>query len=130
MKFEKISSVVTVAIKKNQKFLLLKDEKSGAWYFPSEEFDDNLNGNLDDTVKRVVRAVTDLILEEIDYLGSFIKKERDRILIGYNFSIEDFEGALLANPHKWLTKNEIENIKLDKIDENTLTFLKLHKDLI
>jgi len=126
MKFEKITSIITVAIKKNQKFLLLKDSKKNVWKFPSGEFDDNLNGNLDDTIKRILKAVTDSH-QNIDYLGSFLRKERNRILIGYNFSIEGFEGKIFSDHYKWVVKNEIEDIKLD---ENTSTFLKLHKDLI
>jgi len=87
MKFEKISSVITVATKKNQKFLLLKNSKKNVWGFPSGKFDNNLNGNLDGTVKRILKTVTvsQQSIEKIDYLGSFLRKEGAHILIGYNF---------------------------------------------
>jgi len=126
MKFEKITSIITVAIRKNQKFLLLKDSKKNVWKFPSGEFDDNLNGNPDDTGKRILKTVTDSH-QNIDYLGSFLKEEKSRILIGYNFLIENFEGKIFPDQYKWATKDEIASIELDK---NTSTFLKLHEDLI
>ena len=125
--FMKIVSAITVAINKEGKFLLLKDGKSGGWGFPYEEFDGNLNGSLDDTVKRALKIVADLTEQKIDYLGSFLRKEKTRILIGYSFLIENFEGTILPKTYKWLTKNEMEKIKLDK---NTLTFLKLNKELV
>ena len=125
--FMKIVSAITVAINKEGKFLLLKHDKTGVWGFPYEEFDGNLNGNLDDTVKRALKIVADLTEQKIDYLGSFLRKEKTRILIGYSFLIENFKGSVLPKTHKWLTKNEMENIKLDK---NTLTFLKLNKELV
>lgn len=126
MKFEGISSVVTVSIKRGQKFLVLKDTKRGVWHFPSMSFDGNLNGNLDDTVKRVLRAVIDSC-QTIDYLGSFLRNEEDCILIGYSFSIENFKGKVLTKNYKWVNESEIGDVKLNK---NTSTFLKLHKDLI
>jgi len=125
--FMKIVSAITVAISKKGEFLLLKYDKGGVWGFPYEEFDGSLNGSLDDTVRRALKVVADLRQQKIDYLGSFLRKETARILIGYNFSIEDFEGTVLAKTCKWLTKKEMEKIKLDK---NTLTFLKLHKEFV
>lgn len=125
--FMKIVSAITVAISKKGKFLLLKYSKNDVWGFPYEEFDGNLNGSLDDTVRRALKVVADLTQQKIDYLGSFLRKEKSRILIGYNFSIENFEGTVLAKTCKWLTKAEMEKIELDK---NTLTFLKLHKELL
>jgi len=127
MKNGKVISIVTIAIKKNEKFLLLKDNKRDVWRFPSKKFDENLNGNLDDTVKRMLGAIIDLKREEIDYLGSFLRKKNNRIFIGYNFLIEEFESNILPKVYKWGAREEIENIKLDK---NTSTFLKLHSDLI
>ncbi len=123
----KIVSAITVAINKEGKFLLLKHDKNNVWGFPYEEFDGNLNGSLDDTVKRALKIVADLTEQKIDYLGSFLRKEKTRILIGYSFLIENFKGSILPKTHKWLTKNEMEKIKLDK---NTLTFLKLNKELV
>lgn len=125
MKFAQIASVITVAVKKNQKFLLLRGNKKDVWGFPSEGFDDNLNGNLDGTVKRMLKTITDLH-QNIDYLGSFLREEGSHILIGYNFLIENFEGKIFEH-QKWVAKDEIASIELDK---NTSTFLKLHKDLI
>ena len=125
--FMKIVSAITVAINKKGKFLLLKCSKNDVWRFPYEEFNGNLNGNLDDTVKRALKVDADLTKQKIDYLGSFLRKEESRILIGYNFSIENFKGPVLPKMYKWLTKNEMEKIKLDK---NTLTFLKLNKELV
>lgn len=89
-------------------------------------FDSNLNGSLDDTVKRVLRTVIDSC-QTIDYLGSFLRNEKNRVLIGYSFSIENFKGKVLTKNYKWVNEGEIEDIKLNK---NTSTFLKLHKDLI
>jgi hypothetical protein len=130
--FMKIVSSVTIAVKKNGKFLLLKVSKGNVWGFPSKEFNENLNGNLDDTVKRLLKTVTDLH-QKIDYLGSFLRKEKNQILIGYNFLIENFEDEfedefeIKSKPYMWADRNEIECAKLDK---NTLTFLKLHSDFV
>lgn len=127
MKSKKIVSLVTIAIMRDEKLLLLKNGKSEFWMFPSKKFNDNLNGNLDDTVKRALGNFTDLTSKKLDYLGSFIRKTDNEVIIGYNFLIENFDGRILPKSYKWVTKNEIENIRLDK---NTSVFLKIHNDLI
>lgn len=125
--FMKIVSSVIIGIKKGGKFLLLKDNKNNVWHFPHGEFDENLNGNLDNTVKRILKPVVgrgSLQDADVDYLGSFLRKENGRVLIGYDFLIENFDGEIIAKNHKWVDKGELKSMKVDKI---TSTFLKINK---
>ena len=133
-----IVSAVTIAIKKGEKFLLIASlngrGESFLWQFPHGRFKESINGNLNGTAMRVLENIvtsakhSDL---QIDYLGSYLHKKQDEIVIGYNFLIENFEGEVKAENFKWAERGEIEkgtdNIE---IDQNTLIFLELNDELL
>lgn len=132
-------SIVAVAIKKGKKFLIVARyagrHKKPIWQFPSGEFEENSNGNLDDTIKRILREIIADFQQNtsrIDYLGSYVRKRQDKIFIGYNFLIENFEGVIKSENFKWVGKKEIKKgrIKNIEVGQNTLIFLKLNKEFL
>lgn len=128
----RLLSIVTIAIKQQENFLFISKRISDGevwWGFPSSEFEENLNGDLDDSVNRVLKEFLNKneSRSKVEYLGSHIQKDQENILIGYHFLLENFRGMLKTKDFKWARVSEIENME---IDDNTLIFLRLNGDRI
>lgn len=133
----KLVSLIRVAIKKGGRYLVVVHKRPGqgvVYGLPSEEFKENLNGNLEDTLKRVLRKISSdwKSLSGIEYLGSYIQETGERIIVGYDFLIENFEGAVDAEDFKWV---EIVDFVFDgksvlTFDKNTESFFKMNSDVI
>jgi len=135
MENRKIISIVTIAIKNDDKFLLMKSDNSAvknSFGFLSENFDENLNGNLDDTVKRILDKVLDdfdvLFPEFLYYIGSFMRVVDDVVSICYDF-LFDLQSDVnsLGKDCMWASKSEFSRIELD---QKTNLFLQMHSDLL
>ena len=134
MKNQKIISIITIAIKNGDRFLLMKKTKPDlkiSYGFLSENFDENLNGDLDDTVKRVLNK----ILNDVDtlppdflyYIGSFIRVVGDIVFICYDFVFDLKSDNIIGDNCMWASKSEFSEIELD---QKTNLFLEMHKDLL
>lgn len=139
----KLASVVTIAVKRGDEFLLLKvggglgANGDTVWGFQCGEFDGNLNGNLNDTIKRVLRKTllddpkVAEATKEIEYLGGYIRNGENKVFVGYNFLIENFEGRIGAGDFRWVGKDELDTLDgVGMLDETTSIFLKFHDDMI
>jgi len=135
MKNQKIISIITVAIKNSDRFLLMKKTKPDlkiSYGFLSENFDENLNGDLDDTVKRVLNKilndVDNLFPDFLYYIGSFMRVVEDIVSICYDFVFDlKFDANVLGNNYMWVPKSELSEIELD---QKTNLFLEMHDDLL
>ena len=133
----KLVSVLTIAIKQDKKFLVVGRQTTGTggvWGFLSAEFEENLNGNLDDTLKRMLGKTFShwQSVSGIEYLGSYIQETGGKILIGYDFLIENFEGELNLENFRWLEQDSFVSGAADnpELDKNTKNFLKLNGDVL
>jgi len=135
MKNQKIISIITIAIKNGDRFLLMKKTKPDlkiSYGFLSENFDENLNGDLDDTVKRVLNKilndVDNLFPDFLYYIGSFMRVVEDIVSICYDFVFDlKFDANVLGNNYMWVPKSELSEIELD---QKTNLFLEMHDDLL
>ncbi len=127
----KLFSRITVAIKRGDRYLIIpKNEEKVMWGFPHEIFEEALNGNLNDTLKRILEnVVTDVrqSTNKLDYLGAIIKKDEDSIFIDYSFLLDGLGVSIKAKNFKWVERNELRTFELDS---NTSTFLKVNKDFL
>lgn len=132
------SVIVAVRQRGNKnKFLLIRRPISGhnkiVWTFPSGNFDERINGSMVDAVSRILEMKTNLTVntDKIRHLGNFVRPEpeKDRILLGYAYIVEDYEGDVEflkeLGDFKWVDKPKILGMK--NISEDTKTFLKLFK---
>lgn len=115
----KVVSAVVVAVKNKGRVLLLGPDASGAWRFPSEEFDGELNGNMDSTIRRALGKIFPGI-SRTKCIGSFVAKRGDVVEAVYNFSA-DARGREVPEPHMWVAPDEMEGMELDF---RTAAFLK------
>jgi hypothetical protein len=127
-----IRSIVTIAVRKDGKFLLVPKREGSErfWCFPSGEFKDRLNGNLSETVKRVLRefiAEDRLKGFEAEYLGSYLHKKGKNVRVGYNFIVDNFDFGLKVDNVRWVHKSEIKKIVRDS---ETLLLLKMNEGLL
>jgi hypothetical protein len=133
----KLVSLMRVAIKKGGKYLVVSRKKPGlvlVWGLPSEEFSETLNGNLEDTLKRMLKKISSdwKSSSGIEYLGSYIQKIGGKIVVGYDFLIENFEGVVEVENFRWLETDDFtfDNVGGLTFDENTENFFKLNSDVI
>jgi hypothetical protein len=117
-------SVVTIAVKKGGKIMLV-EKGGGRWGFPSAEFDKALNGSLDDIVRRCLLAISPAA-QKTRHLGSFLRKEDGRLVVAYNFLIEDLEGDACGSC-MLVPKEELGSATLDS---GTAGFLESYRDVI
>jgi len=108
----KLVSVVVLAIRNAGRMLLLGPDESGAWGFPSEEFDGKLNGSLDDTIRRSLGKISSAVVSSIKCIGSFVAKRGNTVETVYNFSIK-LAGRGVDKPHMWVLPEELEGMELD-----------------
>lgn len=132
-------SKAIVAVKHEGKLLLLKrskmsaeKSKAGLWEFPTGEFKQKFNSDMNDVAFRVLRESTNLSAEKIKFLGNFIRADENKIFVIYAYAAVKLEGGIkLSAEHesyKWATKKEILSMPIVGVD--TLTLLKLHKDFL
>lgn len=116
----KIVSAITIAVVGNRGFLLFR--RGGKWGFAYEEFDRALNGNMNDTAKRAaVKFIGSC--PRMDYVGSFLKAGRGRMLVMYDFVVRGFSGEIGNMPSKWVKARDV---RRNRLDSNTLAFLEVH----
>ena len=115
----KVVSVVVVAVKNKGRVLLLGPDASGAWRFPSEEFDGEINGNMDSTIRRALGKMFPGILRT-KCVGSFVARRGDVVEAVYNFSAYA-RGRDVDGPHMWVAPDELVGMELDF---RTAAFLK------
>jgi len=116
----KLVSVVVLAIRNAGRVLLLGPDESGAWGFPSEEFDGKLNGSLEDTIRRSLKKILRIAQPDAKCVGSFVAKRGDVVEAVYNFSAEAAEDSVMG-PHMWVAPDELVGMELDF---RTAAFLK------
>lgn len=116
----RLVSVVVFAIRSGGRMLLLGPDENGAWGFPSEEFDEALNGSLDDTVRRSLRRILTGAGAEAECVGSFVAKRGNTIETVYNFSVAVPNDAVHGQ-HMWIAPSELGRMELDL---RTAAFLK------
>lgn len=122
--------LTVIAIKKDDKFLLLKRSKleicPSIWEFPAGNLE--LLEKVEEGALREVREETGLKITGLKYLGYHERydKEKKTHKIFHDFFAADFEGEVkLSEEHddyKWLTKEEI--LKSDNVGIDTLEVLK------
>jgi len=115
----KLVSVVVFVIKNAGRVLLLGPDENGAWKFPSEEFDGELNGSLEDTIRRSLKILR-IAQPDVKCIGSFVAKRGDVVEAVYNFSAEAAEDSVMG-PHMWVAPDELVGMELDF---RTAAFLK------
>ena len=108
----KLVSVVMFEIRNAGRVLLLGPDENGAWKFPSEEFDGELNGSLEDTIMRSLRKFLRIAQPDAKCVGSFGAKRGDVVEAVYNFSAEAAEESV-TGPHMWVLPEELEGMALD-----------------
>jgi hypothetical protein len=120
----KLASVVVFMIKNAGRVLLFGPDEDGAWGFPSEEFDNGLNGGLEDTASRSLRnilgAETGIEAYGARCIGSFVAKRGNLVEAVYVFSADMAEDGI-ARPHVWVVPEELGRMELDL---RTAAFLK------
>lgn len=116
----KLVSVVVFVIKNAGRVLLLGPDENGAWKFPSEEFDGELNGSLEDTIRRSLKKILRIAQPDVKCIGSFVAKRGDVVEAVYNFSAEAAEDSV-TGPHIWVAPDELVGMELDF---RTAAFLK------
>lgn len=115
----KVVSVVVVAVRNNGRLLLLGPDRSGAWRFPSAEFDGKLNGNMDSTVRRALGKIS-AGTSRTRCVGSFVVKRGQVVEAVYNFSAST-RSADVKEPHIWAAPDDVECMELDA---RTAAFIK------
>jgi hypothetical protein len=98
--------------------------------FPSEVFDEILNGDLNDTVLRVLNKFVGVknSIHKIEYLGSYIRKIDDHIEVCYNYNFNDFKGDIFTKNYRWVDDDVLENHEKHdfQMDQNTKIFLDVN----
>jgi len=129
----KIEEGVILAVKRGEKFLLLKRaEKTfkGIFEFPMGKIEEK-NSGIEHAAWRELQEETGLYPSKLEYLGSFERKEENKILIFHAFLVEKFVGKIkLSEEHSkffWLTKKEILKKPSEEISIDTMTLLKKFK---
>jgi len=130
----KIEEAVILAVKKEKKFLLLRraeESFKGILEFPMGKVEEK-NGSIEHAAWREMQEETGLYPSKLEYLGSFERKEEDKIVIFHAFLVEKFAGEInISKEHSefcWLTKEEILKMKPSKeISIDTLTVVKKFK---
>ncbi len=138
----KMISGAIIAVKHSNKLLLLrrshcrirqnqKGKERVMWEFPTGKFNAAANGSMDDTALRELKEETGLTAKRIKYLGSFIRREGEKILIGYAYAATAYTDKIkLSEEHTsymWATKEEI--LRMQSVSIDTLTVLKQFKDI-
>ena len=126
-------AIVAVKHRSNSMLLLLK-QQNGTRGFPQDAFDEKLNGNMNDTVRRMLgtKAGITVKADKIEHLGNFVRPEPDegRVLLGYAYLTEDYGSEIEflkeGTDFEWVEKSKILGMK--GIDANTQTVLKLFKN--
>ena len=131
-------SVVTIRIRKGGKTFVVfsrddVNKKGNAKIsFPSGSFNESLNGNLTETVHRVLKKFVkmDKVECKIEYLGSYIKNAPKTIEVGYNYQINDFSGSPIVRDYDWIDDDVLakHNESGLEVDDNVRIFLKVNKE--
>jgi hypothetical protein len=116
----RLVSVVMFEIRNGNRVLILGPDERGIWKFPSEEFDGELNGSLEDTIRRSLKKISRIAQPNAKCVGSFVAKRGDVVEAVYNFSAEAAEDSVMG-PHMWVAPDELEGMELDF---RTAAFLK------
>lgn len=78
--------------------------------FPKGSFNQYLNGDLSETVLRVLNDFVEIEggKYEIEYIGSFIKASEKYLEIGYKYQIKNFTGRVLIKNFDWIDDADLE----------------------
>jgi 8-oxo-dGTP pyrophosphatase MutT (NUDIX family) len=128
----KIINGVIIAVKRKGKFLLLRraeKEHKGILEFPMGRIEKR-NSSTEHAAWRELQEETGLYPSKLEYLGSFERKNKNKISIFHAFLVEKFVGKVkLSKEHDgfcWLTQKEILKMKPHKemsIDTIKVLFL-------
>ncbi|MCX6821122.1 MAG: hypothetical protein NT016_04225 [Candidatus Aenigmarchaeota archaeon] len=108
----KLVSVIVFAMKNAGRMLLVGPDESGCMGFPSKEFDGNLNGSLDDTMRRTLDGFTSSRDVPVEYTGSFVARRGGVVEVVYNFSADSPDESIRV-PHVWASPVEIKTMDVD-----------------
>jgi len=108
----KLASVVVFSIKNAGRMLLVGPDEDGCMGLPSKEFDGNLNGSLNDTMRRTLEGFMDSRDAPVECIGSFVAKRGDAIEVVYNFSA-DMPDESVRVPHIWARPSEMKTMDVD-----------------
>lgn len=134
MQIMKIEEGVILVVKRGEKFLLLKRAEElfkGILEFPTGKVEKK-NSSMEHAAWRELQEETGLYPSKLEYLGSFERKEKNKISIFHAFLVEKFAGEIkLSEEHSdfcWLTKEEILRKKpSEEISIDSITLLKKFK---
>jgi len=129
MQIMKIEEGVILVVKRGEKFLLLK--RAEELEFPTGKVEKK-NSSMEHAAWRELQEETGLYPSKLEYLGSFERKEKNKISIFHAFLVEKFAGEIkLSEEHSdfcWLTKEEILRKKpSEEISIDSITLLKKFK---
>jgi ADP-ribose pyrophosphatase YjhB (NUDIX family) len=130
----KIEEKLILVVRKENKFLLLKRAKEPLkeiFEFPVGKVEEK-NGSIEQAAWRELQEKTGLYPSELEYLGSFEKKEKNKIVIFHAFLVKKFAGEIkLSSEHSefcWLAKKEILRKKpSEEISIDSVTLFKKFK---
>lgn len=113
-----MASTVMLVFRLRELVLMVKDPANGLWSFPSESFRSEINGRLDDTLKRLFMQVKDGALKgsgldiacfsSIEQIGAYMVRRGNVVSALYGFLTEQTGSSegLLTRPEMSCVKGQ------------------------